>query len=77
MEDIRRRLQSVPSWGDLLVVFVLSMFMLCLLKMLKRFSDAYSKRMAERIEAALKLRKHSGDKFRAKNGYSWDYVMVK
>ncbi len=32
--------------------------------------------MADRVQAAIKLRKNKKDNFRVINGYSWDYVMV-
>lgn len=71
-----RRLQSMPSWGDFLVLLGLCGLLFYLQKLIFSASEKWRLMMKKRIRDALEKRKKSSDKFREENGYSWDYVMV-
>lgn len=74
--DVRRRLQSSPSFVDFVVVVGLSMILFYMLKILRTLSENWRKMMRERIDRALDERKLVKDTFRNTYGYSWDYCMV-
>lgn len=74
--DFHRRLQSTPSYVDLIVVILLIGLLYGLLKILMNISNNWKKKMKARITRALEKRKKVRDPFRSLNGYSWDYVMV-
>lgn len=74
--DVRRRLQSSPSFVDFVVVVGLCMILFYMLKILRTFSENWRKMMRERIDRALEERKLVKDTFRNTYGYSWDYCMV-
>ena len=44
-ESVRRRLQSVPSWVNIFMLLVLGLFMLFLLRVLKKMNETWGKMM--------------------------------
>lgn len=64
------------AWIDFVVVVGLCLLFWRILRALKRMSEARRKKMEERIEMAIQMRKKISDPFRNTNGFGWDYCMV-
>ena len=79
-DEARRRLQTsagVPSYATIVaaagMITLLGLTMWCLIKCV---SARWAHLMDVRVRQALLKRRNLSDKFRYKNGYSWDYVMA-
>ena len=68
--------QKGTWWYTFLSVCGLIVCVLILLRVLSCLSRRWSRKMQERVDAAIRARLHVKDVFRLENGYSWDYCMV-
>jgi len=61
---------------DFITIFVISLVLYLLLKLLQRISEKWKKMMKARIDKVINARKNVKDPFRTLNNYSWDYIVV-
>ena len=75
-DTFQRRLLGVPAYADFLIIFGICLMFYSMLKLLMSISNKWKEMMMRRISIALAKRKAIKDDFRARNGYSWDYVCI-
>lgn len=67
---------TTPAWLTFLLMVMIGAILFYMLRVLKGISDTWKKKMKGRITQAIADRKAAKDPFRARNGYSYDLVLV-
>lgn len=67
---------ALPAYADFMIIFGICLIFYALLRILTSISNKWKEMMMRRIAVALAKRKAIKDDFRARNGYSWDYVCI-
>ena len=67
---------SSSGGTDFVTIFVISLVLYLLLKLLQRISEKWKVMMKARVQKVIDARKLVKDQFRTLNGYSWDFIIV-
>lgn len=75
-EGRRRLIFNLPTGTDFGFMVSACVFLIIMMRILKAVSEAFRKKMKKRIDIVKAMRATFKDSWRAKNGYSWDMVLV-